>query len=143
MTWNEGESATFPSESWREGGRVEKTQFENLWQCLFDPVRKVDGRHSHRWTLPRVFQLQIFMIGFVDDSSAYVNDFLNPNQSPDVLLERATTDAQPWNDLLCCSGGLEIPNCAYHLAHYGFSAAGGPVLQTFHQSQPAVRIQER
>jgi hypothetical protein len=92
----------------------------------------------------RIFHLQIFMIGFVDDSNACVNDFLNPDQSPDVLLERATTDAQLWNDLLCCLGGaLEIPKCAYHLAHFGFSAAGGPVLRTLHQSQTAVRIQKR
>jgi hypothetical protein len=92
----------------------------------------------------RLFQLQIFMIGFVDDSNACVNDFLNPDQSPDVLLERATADAQLWNDLLCCSGGaLEIPKCGYHLAHYGLSASGGPVLRTLHQSQTAVRIQER
>jgi hypothetical protein len=49
---------------------------------------------------------------------------------------------QLWNDLLCCSrGGPKIPKCACHLAHYGFSAQGDPVLTL--QSQPAVRIQER
>jgi hypothetical protein len=80
------------------------------------------------------------MIGFVDNSTACVNDFLNPDKSPDVLFERATTDVQLWNDLLCCSGdALEIPECAYHLAHYGFSAAGGPVLRTLHQSQTTSR----
>jgi hypothetical protein len=48
-----------------------------------------------------------------------------PIQSPDLLLERATADAQLWNDLLSSSGGaLEIPKCVYHLAHYGFTEAG-------------------
>jgi hypothetical protein len=70
------------------------------------------------------------MIGFVDDSYACVNDFINPIQSPDLLLEQATADAQLWNDLLSSSGGaLEIPKCVYHLAHYGFIEAGCPVLQ--------------
>jgi hypothetical protein len=58
----------------------------------------------------RLFQFHIFMIGFVDDSTACVNDFLNPDKSPDVLFERATTDVQLWNDLLCClRDALEIP----------------------------------
>ena len=91
----------------------------------------------------RSLQLQMFMIGFVDDSNACVNDFANPNQSPTVLLQRATADAQLWNDLLCCSGGaLEIPKCAYHLAHYDFSAAGAPVLKTLPLQQDAVKIRE-
>jgi hypothetical protein len=88
----------------------------------------------------RSFQFHIFMIGFVDDSIAGVNDFLNPDQSPDVSFERATTDVQLWNDLLRCLGdALEFPKCAYHLAHYGFSAVGGPVLRTLHQSQTTSR----
>ena len=37
----------------------------------------------------RSLQLQIFMIGFVDDSNACVNDFVNSNQSPEILLQRA------------------------------------------------------
>ena len=64
------------------------------------------------------------MIGFVDDSNACVNDFVNTTQSPEILLKRATADAQHWNDLLSRSGGaLEIPKCVYQLAHYGFSIA--------------------
>jgi hypothetical protein len=33
------------------------------------------------------------MIGIVDDSNACVNDFFKPDQPPDILLGRATTDA--------------------------------------------------
>jgi hypothetical protein len=91
----------------------------------------------------RSLQLQIFMIGFVDDSNACVNDFTNQNQSDTILLQRATSDAQQWNDLLCRSGGaLEIPKCVYQLAHYGFSKAGAPVLQTLSPEQAKVHIQE-
>ena len=91
----------------------------------------------------RSLQLQIFMIGFVDDSNACVNDFVNPNQSLEILLQRATSDAQHWNDLLCRSGGaLEIPKCVYQLAHYGFSMTGAPVLQTLSPEQAKVHIQE-
>jgi hypothetical protein len=73
----------------------------------------------------RLFQLQIFMIGFDDDSNACVNDLLNPDQSPEVIFERATTDAQLWNDLLCCSGGaLEIPEWRITSLTMGFCCRG-------------------
>jgi hypothetical protein len=118
-----------------------------FWALIFSRLFDAQAARAYGATFvipDRLFKLQIFMIGFVDDSNACVNDFLNPDQSPDVLLERATADAQLWNDLLFCSGGaFEIPKCAYHLAHYGFSASGGPVLRTLHQSQTADRIQER
>jgi hypothetical protein len=51
------------------------------------------------------YLLKVFMIGFVDDSNACVNDFTNHVQSPDLLLEPATADAQLWIDLLSSSGG--------------------------------------
>ena len=80
------------------------------------------------------------MIGFVDDSNACVNDFVNSNQSPEILLQRATADAQLWNDLLCRSGGaLEIPKCLYQLAYYGFTAAGAPVLKAL-EADPRISI---
>jgi hypothetical protein len=83
------------------------------------------------------------MIGFVDDSNACVNDFVSSNQSPEILLQRATADVQLWNDLLCRSGGaLEIPKCLYQLAYNGFTAAGAPVLKALPQQQANVRIQE-
>jgi hypothetical protein len=65
------------------------------------------------------------MIGFDDDSNACVNDLLNPDQSPEVIFERATTDAQLWNDLLCCSGGaLEIPEWRITSLTMGFCCRG-------------------
>jgi hypothetical protein len=48
----------------------------------------------------RSFHLQVFMIGFVDDSNACVNDFTNPDPSPEPLLHRATVDANSKGQLL-------------------------------------------
>jgi hypothetical protein len=39
-------------------------------------------------------------------------------------------------------GALDFPKCAYHLSHFGFSAAGAPVLQTLKPQQQEVQIQE-
>jgi hypothetical protein len=73
----------------------------------------------------------------------YNQFFTNPVQSPDLLLQRATADAQPWNDLLSSSGGaLEIPKCVCHLAHYGFTEAGCPVLQPSPVDKPQIQIQK-
>jgi hypothetical protein len=41
----------------------------------------------------RTLQLQIFMIGFVDDCNVVYNEFVNPDQTPKAVLERATADA--------------------------------------------------
>jgi ribonuclease HI len=91
----------------------------------------------------RSHQLQIFMIGFVDDTNAGVNNFAEADQSPTLLLQRASSDAQLWHDLLCRSGGaLEISKCAYHLAYYSFSASGAPVLSSLPPNSNKVCIQE-
>jgi hypothetical protein len=45
------------------------------------------------------------------------------------MVDKATKDAQRWNDLLAITGmALEIPKCKFHLASYKFSASGAPVL---------------
>jgi hypothetical protein len=89
-------------------------------------MRRIGKLFSATFVSPdRPFQLQIFMVGFVDDCDTCVKEFLNPNQSQDVLLERATTDAQPRNDLLCCSGGaLEISKCDTTSLPTGFLLRG-------------------
>jgi hypothetical protein len=116
--------------------------------CVLVSSRLFDA-HSARaygatfFSPDRPLQLKIFMIGFVDDFDACVNDFVNSSQSPEILLQRATADAQLLNDLLCRSGGaLEIPKCLYQLAYYGFTAAGSPVLHALSRQQAKVHIQE-
>jgi hypothetical protein len=45
------------------------------------------------------------------------------------MVDKATKDAQRWNDLLAITGrALEIPKCKFHLASYKFTASGAPVL---------------
>jgi hypothetical protein len=117
-----------------------------IWALISSRLFDTHTARAHGATFfspDRTLQFQIFMIGFVDDCNGCVNDFVNPDQSPKVILERATADAQLWKHLLCCSGGaLKIPKCAYHLAHFGFSAAGAPILQTLKPQQQEVQIQE-
>ena len=75
--------------------------------------------------------VQLFMIGFVDDSTSSVNDFLsNAQPQPEMLVARMQHDAQLWNDLLWSSGGaLELPKCSYHYLHYDFTNNGSPILR--------------
>jgi hypothetical protein len=69
-------------------------------------------------------------VGFVDDTTEAINDFTNDSATPSLLVDKATKDAQRWNDLLAITGGaLEIPKCKkFHLASYKFAASGAPVL---------------
>jgi hypothetical protein len=62
------------------------------------------------------------------------------------LGDKATKDAQRWNDLLAMSrGALEIPKCKFHLASYKFAASGAPVLDPLNDaingSCPKINIQ--
>jgi hypothetical protein len=73
--------------------------------------------------------VRICSVSFVDDTNAAVNIFHNEQVTPEELLEKATADAQRWNDLLAAIGGAsEIPKCKFHLAFYQFSASRAPVL---------------
>ena len=79
----------------------------------------------------RKFKTQLYMIGFVDDTSGNTNDFALPAQAPlDTYISKATHDAQRWNDTLSLSGGaLNLEKCTYHFMHYTFSIDGLPNLQ--------------
>jgi hypothetical protein len=71
------------------------------------------------------------MIGFVDDSTGQVNDFLSHEQpTPEALARLMKIDAQIWSDLLWISGGLlELPKCSYHQIHFDFLPSGQPVMR--------------
>ena len=72
------------------------------------------------------------MIGFVDDTSGSVNDFLLPAAAPpEHYTQLATDDAQRWNDLLSLSGGsLNQQKCSYHFLYYDFTIDGLPFLKS-------------
>ena len=75
-------------------------------------------------------EAQVFMIGFVDDTSGSTNDFNLPKrQSPEHYIVKATKDAQRWNDVLRVSGGaLEDTKCSYHFLYFDFTIDGLPYL---------------
>jgi hypothetical protein len=76
----------------------------------------------------RTVTLSFSMVGFVDDSTSTVNDFHNNAATVDSLLARLQIDAQLWNDLLWCSGGmLELPKCSYHFLIFDFDESGTPI----------------
>lgn len=71
-------------------------------------------------------KVKVTMIGFVDNTSSSMNDFLLPTQGPiSYYIELAQTDAQQWNDILHPSGGaLEDSKCSYHVLYYDFTTSG-------------------
>jgi hypothetical protein len=73
--------------------------------------------------------VRVGAVGIVDDTTEAINDFANDSATPSLMVDKATKDAQRWNDLLAITGGaLEIPKCRFHLASYKFAASGAPVL---------------
>ena len=76
-------------------------------------------------------ELNIGMIGFVDDSNGQTNDFLNTETDTTLLhmLRELQHNAQTWADLLGASGGaLELSKCSCHVLAWKFSIQGDPVL---------------
>jgi hypothetical protein len=71
-----------------------------------------------------------FMVGFVDDSTGQVNDFLSDDgPTLDILVCLMAHDAQLWNDLLHVSGGLlEVTKCSYHILYFSFRPNGIPFM---------------
>jgi hypothetical protein len=65
--------------------------------------------------------VHLSMVGFVDDSTSRTNDFTNPTENLQHIIDATQADAQLWNDLLWISGGLlEIAKCSYHLLTFLF-----------------------
>ena len=75
-------------------------------------------------------QVQIYMIGFVDDCTQRVNLFQSHIQpSAETLITKMQSDAQLWNNLLRASGGaLEQAKCSFHLVQSNWSKDGQPFL---------------
>lgn len=82
-------------------------------------------------TPDRSIRIDIFRVGFVDDTCGYVNRFLSDvPPTPADLIDLLKHDSQLWSDLLWKSGGaLELPKCTYHFSYYKFATDGTPFLQ--------------
>ena len=76
----------------------------------------------------------IRMAGYIDDNCAQVNS--HPSQR-ETIIQRATHDAQLWNDILWASGGvLEHDKCSYHFMVTDFDRNGAPVLRSSKHGEP-------
>ena len=71
------------------------------------------------------------MVGFVDDNNGQSNKFLQDEPvPPETLTTQATHEINTWKVLLRASGGgLELSKCNYQVLAWGFTMAGGPILQ--------------
>ena len=85
--------------------------------------------------------VDLYRIGFVDDTCCYVNLFRRDiPPDPEELISLLQHDSQLWSDLLWKSGGaLELPKCTYHFSQYKFAVDGTPFLQQG-QVGPAVYV---
>ena len=88
----------------------------------------------------KTLTLDVFRIGFVDDTTNYVNQFLSDAPpTPEYLISLLTHDSQLWSDLLWKSGGgLELPKCTYHFWYYSFMEDGCPYLTDGQIGPPVV-----
>ncbi|KAL7574197.1 hypothetical protein ACA910_014872 [Epithemia clementina (nom. ined.)] len=105
-----------------------------LWCCISSVLFSMfdDVANGAQFVSPdRQYRVQIFLVGFVDDTSSSVNDFLAPSPLPVAhYVQKAQHDAQKWNDILQLSGGaLNLQKCSYHVMYYQFTPSGLPVLQ--------------
>lgn len=103
-----------------------------IWCCISSILFNVYNTKAHGalFTSPdQSYTVQVFMIGFVDDTSSSTNNFLLPNLAllPHYI-QLATNNAQCWNDVPRLSGGaLEETKCSYHVLYYHFTNTGIPV----------------
>jgi hypothetical protein len=103
-----------------------------IWGLISDKLFKVHaaGGNGVYFVSPDAkVSEHVGAVGFVDNTTEAINDFTNDSATPSLMVDKATKDAQRWNDLLATTGGaLEIPKCKFHLASYKFAASGAPVL---------------
>ena len=96
---------------------------------------------AHFYHLSKTLHSQVDMVGFIDDTSGSINEFLDPNlHEPEYYIKLAMHDAQLWNNILCLSGGaLQAAKCSYHLLYFNFTSVGIPYIWGDHIS-PLLQI---
>lgn len=103
-----------------------------IWCCISSILFDMYDSKAHGATYVSPngeHKVKITMIGFVDDTSGSVNNFLRPTPGPlHHYLDLAQQDAQTWNDILYLSGGaLEDSKCSYQVLYYNYTTSGLPV----------------
>ena len=105
-----------------------------VWALLSSTMFSLYSSQAHRahfYNPSKTLHSQVDMVGFVDDTSGSINEFLDPNlHEPEYYIKLTTHDAQLWNNILCLSGGtLQAAKCLYHLLYFDFTSAGIPYIQ--------------
>jgi len=74
--------------------------------------------------------VNLYMLGFVDDTSNQTNHFESATPpSMEELIRLMQHDAQIWSDLLWASGGeLELSKCTFHHIRFQFDLKGRPTM---------------
>ena len=103
-----------------------------LSSVLYDCYDKVASKAAY-YTPNKSEQLELGMVGFVDNSNGQTNRFLEEEteNSRRQVVQQLKENAQIWTDLLSATGGpLELSKCSYHVAAWQFTGKGTPVLTT-------------
>jgi hypothetical protein len=93
-----------------------------IWGLISDTLFQVHaaGGNGARFICPDAkVSVRVGVVNFVDDTTEAINDFINDSATPSLMGDKATKDAQRWNDLLAITG---------HLASFKFAAPSTPVL---------------
>ena len=70
-------------------------------------------------------QFKISLAGFVDDSTLVIGG--SATETMESLLQKATHDAQLFNDLIFSTGGvLKLDKTSFHVVQYKFESNGLP-----------------
>jgi hypothetical protein len=79
-----------------------------IWGLISDKLFKVHavGGNGANFVSPDTkVSARVGAASFVDDTTEAINDFTNPT----LMVDKATMDAQRWNDLLAITGGPGDP----------------------------------
>jgi hypothetical protein len=78
-----------------------------IWGLISDKLFKV---HAVGGNPDAKVSARVGAVSFVDHTTEAINDFTNDSANLMLMVNKATKDAQRWNDLLAITGGaLEIP----------------------------------
>ena len=88
-------------------------------------------------------EIDLSMVGFVDDTNGQVNSFLAPESEETLsnIVAKAEFNAAMWTNFLSATGGaLELSKCSYHVLHWNFSVNGAPVLINVRSKTEPIKV---
>ena len=82
--------------------------------------------------------MTLHILGYVDDcNNRSNNDWLDPTQTIENLVDAASVDSQWWHDIMdACNQQLELKKCNYHFIEHSHEPSGEPALVIRPEMQP-------